>query len=94
MHIQQTYFHLVEAYIGMFEQKQKTKFLGWENGCENIRCTCTNLEMALFEGDFLLFFSDIRFDIDYNIEPLRIFEWASSQENLDDLALMVTYREF
>lgn len=50
--------------------------------------------MALFEGDFLLFFSDIRFDIDYNIEPLRIFEWASSQENLDDLALMVTYREF
>ena len=94
MLIQKAYFDIVEAYIRAFETKQKTKFLGWEDGCNTIVCTCSNLEMAVFEGNFLLFLSDIRFDIDYNIEPLRIFEWASSQESLDDLALMHTYREF
>ena len=95
MTIGDTYKTIVSHYIILFVQKHGYKFVRWIDGCcNNIDCGGSDYEIAEFEGEFVFFFTDIRLDIDLNVEPLLIYDWAESQEDLEDLRKMISFRDY
>lgn len=95
MTIGEAYQAIVTNYIILFVEKHGYRFVKWMDGCcSNVACGVSDYEAAIFEGDFIFLFGDIRLDIDLNIEPLKIYEWAESQEDLQDFDKMISFRDY
>ncbi len=73
MTFQQRFDLLAEHYIKEFVKKQGYEFDEWVNG---------DYEVACFISQYYIYYGDIRFDIDNNIEKGLIFKWLD--DSLDD----------